>query len=80
MADRTEEAGFGSSPEDFDRLYDEYFPRVYRFLQKRLADQEAAERATREVFLELIGSLPEPTEAELPGRILQIMRGQLRRP
>jgi RNA polymerase sigma-70 factor (ECF subfamily) len=45
------------SCEDFDRLYDMYFPRVYRFALKRLGDPGEAEDVTQEVFLTLLSAL-----------------------
>ncbi len=45
------------SCEDFDRLYDMYFPRVYRFALKRLRDPGDAEDVTQEVFLTLLSAL-----------------------
>ena len=43
---------------DFDRLYDSYFPRVYGLAMRRLGERQAAERVTRQVFLELVEALP----------------------
>ncbi|MDJ0786677.1 MAG: RNA polymerase sigma factor [Myxococcota bacterium] len=37
--------------EDFDALYESYFPRVYRFALKRLRDPGEAEDVTQEVFI-----------------------------
>lgn len=45
------------SCEEFDRLYDAYFPRVYRFALKRLGDPGEAEDVTQEVFLTLLSAL-----------------------
>jgi RNA polymerase sigma-70 factor (ECF subfamily) len=45
------------SREDFDLLYETYFPRVYRFALKRLRDPGDAEDVTQEVFLTLITAL-----------------------
>ncbi len=42
----------------FDLLYEEYFPRVYRFALKRLRDPAEAEDVTQEVFLTLLHALP----------------------
>lgn len=45
------------SREDFDLLYDTYFPRVYGFALKRLRDPGEAEDIAQEVFLTLIKAL-----------------------
>ena len=45
------------SREDFDLLYETYFPRVYRFALKRLRDPGDAEDVAQEVFLTLITAL-----------------------
>ncbi len=45
------------SSDEFDRLYDMYFPRVYRFALKRLGDPGEAEDVTQEVFLTLLSAL-----------------------
>ncbi len=45
------------SCEEFDRMYDMYFPRVYRFALKRLGDPGEAEDVTQEVFLTLLSAL-----------------------
>ena len=39
------------SREDFERLYETYFPRVYRFALKRLGDAGEAEDVTQDVFI-----------------------------
>ncbi len=41
----------------FDRLYEAYFQRVYRFALQRVGDAGAAEDATQEVFVALLGAL-----------------------
>ena len=46
------------SVEHFSRLYDAYFPRVYRFALKRLRDPGEAEDVTQEVFLTVFSVLP----------------------
>lgn len=51
------EAILGGSRADFDRLYDAYFPRVYRFALKRLGDPGEAEDVTQEVFVTVFRSL-----------------------
>ena len=43
--------------EQFDLLYETYFPRVYRFALKRLRDPGEAEDVTQEVFLTLMSAL-----------------------
>jgi len=43
--------------EEFDLLYETYFPRVYRFALKRLGDPGDAEDVAQEVFLTLINAL-----------------------
>ena len=46
------------SRQDFDLLYEVYFPRVYRFALRRLRDAGEAEDVTQEVFLAVFHSLP----------------------
>jgi RNA polymerase sigma-70 factor (ECF subfamily) len=46
------------SRQDFDLLYETYFPRVYRFAQRRLHDAAESEDVTQEVFLAVFRSLP----------------------
>jgi RNA polymerase sigma-70 factor (ECF subfamily) len=46
------------SPEHFNKLYEAYFPRVYRFALKRLRDAGEAEDVTQEVFMTLLSALP----------------------
>jgi len=46
------------SRQDFDLLYETYFPRVYRFALRRLRDAAEAEDVTQEVFLAVFHSLP----------------------
>jgi RNA polymerase sigma-70 factor (ECF subfamily) len=46
------------SREDFDLLYEAYFPRVYRFALKRLRDSAEAEDVTQEVFFTVHNALP----------------------
>ena len=46
------------SREDFERLYDTYFPKVYAFAVQRLGARDAAERVTRRVLRDLVESLP----------------------
>jgi RNA polymerase sigma-70 factor (ECF subfamily) len=45
------------SREHFDKLYDAYFPRVYRFALKRLRDPGEAEDVTQEVFVTVFRAL-----------------------
>jgi RNA polymerase sigma-70 factor (ECF subfamily) len=47
----------GGSREHFDKLYDAYFPRVYRFALKRLRDPGEAEDVTQEVFVTVFRAL-----------------------
>lgn len=51
------QAILAGSRADFDRLYDAYFPRVYRFALKRLGDPGEAEDVTQEVFVTVFRSL-----------------------
>jgi RNA polymerase sigma-70 factor (ECF subfamily) len=46
------------SRDDFELLYETYFPRVYRFALKRLHDAGEAEDVTQEVFFAVFNSLP----------------------
>ncbi len=48
----------GGNLEQFDLLYETYFPRVYRFALKRLRDPGEAEDVTQEVFIILLKALP----------------------
>jgi RNA polymerase sigma-70 factor (ECF subfamily) len=41
----------------FDLLYDRYFPRVYRFLDRRLPSRADTEETVQEVFINLFASL-----------------------
>ena len=43
--------------EDFERLYKEYYPRVYAFLYKLCHDPEMTEEMTQDTFYELYKSL-----------------------
>jgi RNA polymerase sigma-70 factor (ECF subfamily) len=45
------------SPEHFEMLYESYFPRVYRFAEKRLGDPVEAEDVTQEVFFTVASAL-----------------------
>jgi len=47
----------GGSRAHFDKLYDAYFPRVYRFALKRLRDPGEAEDVTQEVFVTVFRAL-----------------------
>lgn len=44
--------------EQFDLLYETYFPRVYRFALKRLRDPGDAEDVAQDVFMTLLNALP----------------------
>jgi RNA polymerase sigma-70 factor (ECF subfamily) len=48
----------GGNVEQFDLLYEAYFPRVYRFAMKRLRDQGESEDVAQEVFIILLKALP----------------------
>ena len=48
----------GGNAEQFDLLYEAYFPRVYRFALKRLGDPGEAEDVAQEVFIILLKALP----------------------
>lgn len=48
----------GGNSEQFDLLYETYFPRVYRFALKRLRDKGEAEDVTQDVFIILLKALP----------------------
>ncbi len=41
----------------FEALYNRYFPRVYRFVLRRLDNRSDAEETTQEVFINLMGAL-----------------------
>lgn len=43
--------------EDFEKLYKEYYPRVYAFLYKLCKDKELCEEMTQDTFYELYKSL-----------------------
>lgn len=43
--------------EDFEKLYKEYYPRVYAFLYKLCRDKEMTEEMTQDTFYELYKSL-----------------------
>lgn len=42
----------------YDRLYDLYADKIFRYLYARLADREAAEDLTAEVFVRLVQAMP----------------------
>lgn len=48
----------GGNLEQFNLLYEAYFPRVFRFAMKRLGDAGEAEDVTQEVFIILLKALP----------------------
>ena len=78
MAEGSREAVYGGSPEEFDRLYEEYFARVYQFVRQRVDAPAVAEQKTRDVFVELIDSLVGIEEADIGAHILDVVRRQLR--
>lgn len=78
MATGSREAAYGGSPEEFDRLYEEYFERVYRFVHDRVDEPELAQQKTRDVFLELVDSLIGMDDAEIAAHVLKVVRRQLR--
>lgn len=41
----------------FEALYDRYFPRIYSFVDKRVATREDAEEIVQEVFINLFSSI-----------------------
>ena len=45
-------------PEVWDRLYEEFFPRIYRYIALRVHDQTEAEDLTEQVFLKALESSP----------------------
>ena len=51
------EAILSGSASHFELLYDNYFPRVYRFALKRLRDSAEAEDVTQEVFFTVFNAL-----------------------
>ncbi|MGI8925976.1 MAG: RNA polymerase sigma factor [Tepidiformaceae bacterium] len=51
------EAAQGGSEDGFSRLYEHYFPRVYRYIAARLARSEDAEDVTEEVFLRIVNNI-----------------------
>jgi len=61
VTDETDEAlvaGISSGRrEGFDALYQRYFPRVYRFVERRLDNRADVEETVQEVFFNLFGSL-----------------------
>ena len=78
MAEGSREAAYGGSPEEFDRLYEEYFGRVYRFVHERVGEADIAEQKTREVFVELVDSLVGMNDAEIAAHVLKVVRRKLR--
>jgi RNA polymerase sigma-70 factor (ECF subfamily) len=52
--------------EALGRLYEHYFPRVYRYVANRLANTEDAEDVTEEIFLRIIDNLGGFTWRGLP--------------
>lgn len=48
----------GQDPEVWDYLYEEYFPKIYRYIVLRVQDQTEAEDLTEQVFLKALESSP----------------------
>lgn len=46
------------NPRPFDVLYERYFARVYRFVDKRISNRADVEETVQEVFFNLFSSLP----------------------
>ena len=68
------------SREHFDRLYETYFKRIYRFALKRLGDPADAEGVTRDVFVTVCNELPSLAgESDLAVWILGITRNEVNR-
>lgn len=73
----------GQGPRDepraeFDRFYENYFPRVYGLMRKHRSDRRAAEEATRAVFVELVDRLDGLSDRELETKLIEVVRRQLR--
>ncbi len=69
------------SRRDFDRLFDTYQPRVYAYCLRRLRTREAAETATRRIFLDLARALhQEPPDSVLAWIFRRTRREVARRP
>lgn len=51
------EAAKRGNQEALSKLYDHYFPRVYRYVMARLGNSEDAEDVTAEIFLRIIDNL-----------------------
>ncbi|MBI2767514.1 MAG: sigma-70 family RNA polymerase sigma factor [Chloroflexi bacterium] len=51
------EAARRGQPDALSRLYEHYFPKVYRYAASRLARTEDAEDVTEEIFLRIIHSI-----------------------
>jgi RNA polymerase sigma-70 factor (ECF subfamily) len=47
-------------------LYDWYMPRVYRYVMARIGNQHEAEDLTEEVFLKMLGAIPEFRWRDVP--------------
>jgi RNA polymerase sigma-70 factor (ECF subfamily) len=45
-------------PETWSRLYEEYFPRIYRYISVRISDRMEAEDLTEQVFLNALEASP----------------------
>jgi RNA polymerase sigma-70 factor, ECF subfamily len=56
--------------EDFGRIYDDHYPRVFRYLLWRMGDKNAAEQRTGEVFGVALSAFRRGEEPERVGRWL----------
>ncbi len=61
-----------ANPRDFSALYHRYVERIYRFCYVRLANQQAAEDATSEVFLKVLGNLHRFRGGSFPAWLFRI--------
>lgn len=43
--------------DDFEKIYDEYFPKIYNYIFYRLMSREDTEELVSEVFLKVVGNL-----------------------
>jgi RNA polymerase sigma-70 factor (ECF subfamily) len=60
------EAAKRGEPEALSLLYQQYFPRVYRFVNARLSNVEDAEDVTTEIFLRIIDGIGSFTWRGIP--------------
>lgn len=69
----------GGESSAFGRLYDEYQPRIYRFVLVKVGHREEAEDLTHQVFLKAWQSIAAYEERGLPfsGWLYQIARNQV---